>query len=94
MGSLKQRNWSLLLKWHWRFAHEETSLWRRVIGAIYGVETHRWTTKPLKGSTRGLIFIASKGDRVRFWEDVWMDTTPLWEDVRERIKNSTLLLQE
>lgn len=45
IGSLRDRNIALLLKWFGRFAQEEKSLWRRRIASIYGVDPNGWFPK-------------------------------------------------
>lgn len=44
IGSLSQKNSTLLMKWLWRFCHKENALWRKVISAIYGVDEHGWSS--------------------------------------------------
>lgn len=36
VGSIKEKNFSLLGKWRWRFQTEKEALWRKVIKEIYG----------------------------------------------------------
>lgn len=92
VGSLKQRNKALLLKWIWRFSHEDSGLWHKVIAAIYGLKAHGWSTRTAKDTARArpwlifdknrqgfmnfVTFKASNGGRMRFWEDVWIDASP------------------
>ena len=52
IGSFRQKNIALLTKWFWRFSKEETSLWRRLIVAIYDLEENGWSTKdPNRGKS-------------------------------------------
>lgn len=41
--NLKHHNHSLLLKWLWRFASDEQSLWKETIKTRYGMENF-WTS--------------------------------------------------
>lgn len=77
----------------WCFAVEKNSLWRKIIAAIYGEDTHGWSTLPSGESSRGrpwmdiqhtnsffanlVYFKVSKGENVKFWEDTWLDDSPL-----------------
>ena len=36
IGSLQAQNYSLLVKWWWRFKTEEYTLWRKAIVALHG----------------------------------------------------------
>lgn len=46
------QNQSLMMKWLWRFAAEEQSLWRDAIKLKYGMDG-KWTTKAVN-STYGV----------------------------------------
>uniref|UniRef100_A0A803P465 Reverse transcriptase domain-containing protein n=1 Tax=Cannabis sativa TaxID=3483 RepID=A0A803P465_CANSA len=93
IGRLELRNKSLLMKWLWRFPLEQNSLWHRVVVSRYGRADNLWDSKKgsrlsPKGPWRdisdlydeflGLVhFKLGRGDRIRFWEDVWIDDYPL-----------------
>lgn len=46
IGSFKQRNNAIILKWLWRFAQEEV-LWKRVVASIGDLEPNDWATSGL-----------------------------------------------
>ncbi|WMV11936.1 hypothetical protein MTR67_005321 [Solanum verrucosum] len=84
--NLKIQNHSLLMKWLWRFASQEQSLWKDTIKARYGMET-RWisniATQPYgTGVWRTIRNLWPKlinkctikigdGGKTLFWEEVW-----------------------
>ncbi|WMV26836.1 hypothetical protein MTR67_020221 [Solanum verrucosum] len=84
--NLKIQNHSLLMKWLWRFASQEQSLWKDTIKARYGMET-RWisniATQPYgTGVWRTIRNLLPKlinkctikigdGGKTLFWEEVW-----------------------
>ncbi|WMV54149.1 hypothetical protein MTR67_047534, partial [Solanum verrucosum] len=84
--NLKIQNHSLLMKWMWRFASQEQSLWKDTIKARYGMET-RWisniATQPYgTGVWRTIKNLWPKlinkctikigdGGKTLFWEEVW-----------------------
>ncbi|XP_026399012.1 uncharacterized protein LOC113294851 [Papaver somniferum] len=43
--SLKQINHALLSKWTWRFATEDSALWRSIVAEKYGVDASQWIVK-------------------------------------------------
>lgn len=65
--NLKTQNHCLMMKWLWRFASGEQSLWKDVIQSKYEVE-HHWTTK-LVTSTYGT--------------SLWRTIRNLWPRLRE-----------
>ena len=44
-GNLELKNWSLLVKWWWRYGEEKESLWRRKIVSKYGEDVWGWVSK-------------------------------------------------
>ena len=79
--SVASFNQALLGKWLWRFGHEVTHLWRRVISTKYGEDHGGWCTKVCRRShgcglwrsihegwesfSKHLSFIVSEGTRIR-----------------------------
>ena len=88
IGNLEQRNKALLMKWLWRFPKEGQSLWFKVIKSIYGLHPNQWDSNvgalgtfrsPWKGISclygefhQMVSFKVGNGNRVRFWEDIWL----------------------
>ncbi|XP_062085609.1 uncharacterized protein LOC133791706 [Humulus lupulus] len=88
IGNLALRNKAFLFKWLWWFPMESTSLWHRVVRSRYGSDGGHWDTNVGgRFSTRGpwkdisslyeeyrslVYFKVGRGDRIRFWEDVWI----------------------
>ncbi|RVX19303.1 putative serine/threonine protein phosphatase 2A regulatory subunit B''gamma [Vitis vinifera] len=80
-------NKALLGKWIWRFAIEEDSFWRKVVGVKYGRLGFGWRTKEARGTFgvgvwRDILkesswcwdnieFKVGKGTKVSFWTDHW-----------------------
>ncbi|RVW99510.1 putative ribonuclease H protein [Vitis vinifera] len=80
-------NKALLGKWIWRFARAKEELWKKVLEAKYGKEELGWRTRKangafgvgvwkeiLKESTwcwENMGFKVGKGNRIRFWTDLW-----------------------
>ena len=80
-------NKALLGKWIWRFAIEEDSFWRKVVGVKYGRLGFGWRTKEARGTFgvgvwRDILkesswcwdnieFKVGKGTKVSFWIDHW-----------------------
>nr|XP_009628447.1 uncharacterized protein LOC104118792 [Nicotiana tomentosiformis] len=58
--NLRAQNHSLMMKWLWKFAADEQSLWREVVREKYGMKG-KWTTKPLAGIKR-VAFLVIKRD--------------------------------
>lgn len=90
-GILKVQNQSLLLKWLWRLAADDRSLWKEIIIARYRREGPR-TTKEVKnpygvGLWRTIrnqwpncgVTLKSMWEKVEtlFWNDIWVGHTPL-----------------
>lgn len=66
IGSLHLRNKVLLMKWLWWFALEDARLRRRVIIAIYGVDSFGWMEKISKGSSAARPWIDIESTRRAF----------------------------
>ncbi|RVW93052.1 LINE-1 retrotransposable element ORF2 protein [Vitis vinifera] len=80
-------NKALLGKWIWRFTCAKEELWKKVLEAKYGKEELGWRTRKangafgvgvwkeiLKESTwcwENMGFKVGKGNRIRFWTDLW-----------------------
>ncbi|RVW22558.1 putative ribonuclease H protein [Vitis vinifera] len=78
---------TLLGKWIWRFACAKEEFWKKVLEAKYGKEEFGWRTRKangafgvgvwkeiLKESTwcwENMGFKVGKGNRIRFWTDLW-----------------------
>ncbi|KAL4179299.1 hypothetical protein AMTRI_Chr13g119350 [Amborella trichopoda] len=89
---LRNQNWALLGKW-WRLANHENQLWMQVIRSKYYISSQRWLPKTNYFSTgsgiwktlvsllprfrSNICFHARGGNRVRFWEDLWIDCSSL-----------------
>lgn len=52
IGSLRQKNIALLMKWLRRYTQEENKLWRLITEAIYGVDNFGWFSKQPKERSR------------------------------------------
>ena len=96
MGELGIRNvvsfnQALLRKWLWRYGHEVTHLWRRVISTKYG-EGKRVTKVCRRAHGCGLwrsinegwesfsklfSFVVVDGTQIHFWHDRWVRVDPL-----------------
>ncbi|WMV40904.1 hypothetical protein MTR67_034289 [Solanum verrucosum] len=90
--NLKAHNKSLLLKWLWRLATDDQSLWKDTIFARYGKEGS-WTTKEVNtpygvglwrtirnqwpGIWSNSVINVGNGRKTLFWNDIWMGQTPL-----------------
>uniref|UniRef100_A0A803PJL9 Uncharacterized protein n=1 Tax=Cannabis sativa TaxID=3483 RepID=A0A803PJL9_CANSA len=111
IGGLELKNKGMLMKWLWRFPLEENSLWHKVIVSRYEKANNFWDSKvgvrmSPKGSWRDIsnlysdylelvCFKVGKGDRIRFWEDVWIGDTSLKSDfpdlaVISKAKNASI----
>ncbi|KAL4626758.1 hypothetical protein ACB092_05G120500 [Castanea dentata] len=98
MGGLGLRkvvsfNQALLGKWLWRFGHEDTHLWRRVISSKYGEGQGGWRSRACRRShgcglwrsinegwenySKHLSFVVGDGTRIRFWHDRWIGDATL-----------------
>ncbi|XP_062093314.1 uncharacterized protein LOC133799310 [Humulus lupulus] len=93
IGNLEARNKVLLMKWLWHFSLEKKTLWHRVVLSRYGGDGGFWDTgRGGRLSARGpwknisslyedylklVSFRVGKGDRIRFWEDTWINGAPL-----------------
>ncbi|KAK3221169.1 hypothetical protein Dsin_015139 [Dipteronia sinensis] len=64
VGRIKDKGSSFLAEWIWRFGREETSLWKIVICAKYGV-VHRTLLWNWKGTKAGSPFIKTVGSLFR-----------------------------
>ena len=78
-------NQALLGKWLWRYGHETTHLWRRVIAMKYGEEKGDWSTRVCRRAhgcglwrsisdgwesfSRHVSFVVGDGSRILFWRD-------------------------
>ena len=86
-------NQALLGKWLWRYSHEVSHLWWRLISTKYGEGQGGWCTKVCR-RTHGcglwrsiyggwesffkhLSFVVGEGTRIRFCHDRWIDDNTL-----------------
>ena len=98
MGGLEIRsvvsfNQALLGKWLWRYGHEDTHLWRRVISTKYGEGQGGWCSKVCRRThgcglwrsidegwesfSKHLSFVVGEGTHIRFWHDRWIGDNTL-----------------
>ena len=91
--NLASFNQALLGKWLWRYGHEITHLWRRVIAIKYGEGKGGWCTRVCKRAhgcglqrsisegwesfAKHLSFVVRDGSRILFWHDKWTGDDPL-----------------
>lgn len=66
--NMKFQNQSLMMKWLWKFASAENSLWKEVIAAKYGMRDKWMTTE--------VAFL--------YGSSVWRSISDLWDLVLER----------
>ncbi|XP_062089071.1 uncharacterized protein LOC133795633 [Humulus lupulus] len=88
IGNIEKRNKAFLMKWLWRFPLERKALWYKVVKSRYGLDEGHWDTGggrrlSVRGPWRDITalyeeyrkmvcFKVGKGDRIQFWEDVWL----------------------
>lgn len=48
VGDLRKRNSALLSKWLWRFAQNNSALWKKIIKSKYGQTESSWFLNPIK----------------------------------------------
>ena len=93
LGKISLRNHALLGKWLWRFPKERSELWHEVIVSINGTHPNRWDANmvvrwshkcPWKAIAQNFhlfihhtLLMVGNGERVRFWEDLWLGDQPL-----------------
>ena len=81
-------NQTLLGKWLWRYGHEDTHLWRRVISIKYGEGQGGWCSKVCRrihgcglwrsieegweSFSKHLPFVVGEDTRICFWHDRWI----------------------
>ena len=81
-------NQTLLGKWLWRYGHEITHLWWRVIAMKYGEGKGGWCSRVFKRAhgcglwrsisegwesfAKHLSFVVGDGSRILFWHDKWI----------------------
>ena len=86
-------NQALLGKWLWRYGHEVSHLWPRLISTKYGEGQGRWCTKVCRRThgcelwrsvyggwesfSKHLSFVVGEGTRIRFWHDRWIGDNTL-----------------
>ena len=86
-------NKALLGKWIWRYACDKYNLWKQVIKVKYGQEGLGWRPKKANGAVGvgvwkkiweesdwcwdNMIFRVGKGNKIRFWTDIWCTDTTL-----------------
>ena len=86
-------NQALLGKWLWRYGHEVTHLWWRVISTKYGEGQGGWSTNVCRRThgcgiwrsinegwesfSKHLTFVVGEGTRIRFWNDMWIGDNTL-----------------
>ncbi|KAM7485873.1 hypothetical protein LguiA_001882 [Lonicera macranthoides] len=93
VGNLKLKNMALLGKWLWRFPLESKSLWHSIILSKFGNHSNGWDVNTLFNATlrspwksiariwekymENIKLVLGRGDRIRFWEDVWVESSSL-----------------
>ena len=86
-------NQALLGKWLWRFGHETTHLWRRVITMKYGERKGGWRTRACSRAhgcglwwsisegwenfAKHFSFVVGDASCILFWHDKWTEDVPL-----------------
>ena len=69
-------NRAIIGKWSWRFAIEDNTPWKDLIKTNIGLwKEIRKVTLLLKSNN---VFLVGEGSRVRFWEDTWCGSNPLY----------------
>ena len=87
-------NRALIGKWSWRFSVLDNTLWKDLIKTKYGIDEGGWITrapsdsygvglwKEIRQETLMLksnsVFLVGEGSTVRFWEDTWCGSNPLY----------------
>lgn len=91
--NLASFNQALLGKWLWRYVHEITHLWPRVIVMKYGERKGGWCSRVCRRAhgcglwqsisegwesfAKHLSFVVGDGSRILFWHDKWTGDVPL-----------------
>ena len=86
-------NQVLLGKWLWRYGHQVTHFWRRVISTKYGEGQGGWCSKVCRRThgcglwrninggwesfSKHLSFVVGEGTRIHFWHDRWIGDNTL-----------------
>ncbi|RVW95820.1 Glycogen phosphorylase 1 [Vitis vinifera] len=89
-------NKALLGKWIWRFTCAKEEFWKKVLEAKYGKEEFGWRTRKANGAVgvgvwkeilkestwcwENMGFKVGKGNRIRFWTDLWCGNNVLSQD--------------
>jgi len=92
---LALHNKCLLMKWLWRYTQEEHVLWKDVVSAKHGIQSH-WCTSLSKAPygvgvwkhicklwekfSQHKHFTVGNGLHIRFWKDKWLRNTVLMDD--------------
>ncbi|XP_047259928.1 uncharacterized protein LOC124892763, partial [Capsicum annuum] len=92
MKNLKNQSKAMKMKWLWRYAHEQHSLWKKVIKLKYG-ELDGWVTKEANNPYRVTVWRSIRcwwpillnhttisvndGGRTAFWKDKWLGNRSL-----------------
>lgn len=87
MGRIKERNVALMLKWLWRFAVEQDSLWHSIIRSRYGIDANGWNCNQILPRSHSLCwkniiqvshlfypntrFLLGNDLKIFFWKDIW-----------------------
>ena len=92
---LALHNKCMLLKWHWRYNQEATGLWKEVIQAKCGGDSHRCSNKVSTSCATGVwrdirklwetffsdaSLMVGNGEHIQFWKDIWLGDIPLMND--------------
>ena len=91
--TLASFNQALLGKWLWRYGHETSHLWRRVIAMKYGEGIGGWCTRACSRAhgcglwrsisegwetfAKHFSFVVGDGSRILFWYDKWTSDVSL-----------------
>ena len=96
-------NKALLAKWLWRLESPETRLWKEVLDSKYVsrrlTNSSRWWNDITKVRTSdqgnnwfnaNLVWKVGSGEKIKFWEDEWLDIGQLKERFESLYNNSEL----
>ncbi|CAL1393436.1 unnamed protein product [Linum trigynum] len=109
--STREVNLAMLAKGGWRIIKEKETLWTQLVLSKYGKgQTHLDLLRPVQGSSftwssfakagnllrKGCAWNIHRGNRTKFWYDIWLSQVPLQELVTDQIPEADqdLLVEE